>query len=407
MRYDQYQQTFALSALANWIGDRRGTQPALQADYQTTLLQTLASADTQDRIGDWQLVWGPQVWQLPGSSLSGNAMYVAHTDAMPGIGEAYVVALSATNPESFYDWFTEDFDVSSVVDFTSFAPLLATAPVAAKKPVKPGSTVISMGAATGVWHLLNMVSPSTALAPNTGLLDFLQSRDGSKATVIFAGHSLGGALSPTLATWLKSNGKLDHFNAVHCYPTAGATPGNGEFTALYMQTLPSPPPGQAPYQIWNADLWNTLDCVPHAWTVPMLSQIKTLYRNDPIKEIDVLVDVAIANTLASTVSYTQIANQRLEGTLTGIPTTIVQFLEQMAHQHTTAYQELIAEWLTPVPVPPAGTPQTQSVDPTQARDALVERLVAHAGQAALADAGKVEAVGGVLESMARTLFKQI
>ncbi|MCC8538995.1 hypothetical protein ACDH70_15100 [Xanthomonas axonopodis pv. poinsettiicola] len=403
MRYDQYQQTFALSTLANWVGDRRGSQPALQADYQTTLLQTLASADCQARIGDWQLVWGPQVWQAPNSSLSGNAMYVAHTDAMPGIGEAYVVALSATNPESLYDWFTEDFDVSSVVDFTSYAPLLGTAPVAAKKPVKPGSVVISMGAATGVWHLLNMVSPPSALAPNTGLLEFLQSLDGSKATVIFAGHSLGGALSPTLAAWLKTNGKLDNFNAVHCYPTAGATPGNGAFASLCAQALPPPAAGAAPYQRWNVDLWNTLDCVPHAWAVPMLGQIKTLYRNTPIKEIDVLVDVAIANAVASTVSYQQISNQPLDGTLTGIPTTIVQFLEQMAHQHTTAYQALIAEWLTPVPV----TPQTQSVDATQARDDLIDRLVAHAGQAALADADKIEAVGMSVESMARTLFKDV
>ncbi|MBB5862018.1 lipase family protein [Xanthomonas arboricola] len=403
MHYDQYQQTFALSALANWVGDRRGSQPVLQADYQATLLQTLASADTQDRIGDWQLVWGPQVWQAADSSLSGNAMYVAHTDAMPGIGEAYVVALSATNPESLYDWFTEDFDVSSVVDFATYTPLLGTAPVAAKKPVKPGSAVISMGAATGVWHLLNMVSPSTALAPNTTLLDFLQALDGSKATVIFAGHSLGGALSPTLATWLKTNGKLDNFSAVHCYPTAGATPGNGGFAALYAQALPSPAPGAAPYQIWNADLWNTLDCVPHAWTVPMLSQIKTLYGNAPIKEIDVLVDVAIANAVASTVNYRQIANQPLTGTLTGTPTTVLQFLEQMASQHTTAYQALIAPWLTPV----SGTPQSQSADGAPARDALIERLTAHAGQAALADADKIEAVSAALGSMAKTLFKQL
>lgn len=65
MHYDQYQQTFALSALANWVGDRRGSQPALQADYQATLLQTLASADTQDRIGDWQLVWGRRSGRRP------------------------------------------------------------------------------------------------------------------------------------------------------------------------------------------------------------------------------------------------------------------------------------------------------------------------------------------------------
>ncbi|MBB4131566.1 hypothetical protein [Xanthomonas sp. 3075] len=150
-------------------------------------------------------------------------------------------------------------------------------------------------------------------------------------------------------------------------------------------------------------MWNTLDCVPHAWTVPMLSQIKTLYGNAPIKEIDVLVDVAIANAVASTVNYRQIGNQPLTGTLTGTPTTVVQFLDQMAYQHTTAYQALIAQWLTPVP----GTPQTQSADGAPARDALIERLTAHAGQAALADADKIEAVSAALGSMAKTLFQQL
>ncbi|GAE52267.1 hypothetical protein XPU_3799, partial [Xanthomonas arboricola pv. pruni str. MAFF 311562] len=59
--------------------------------------------------------------------------------------------------------------------------------------------------------------------------------------------------------------------------------------------------------------------------------------------------------------------------------------------------------LTPV----SGTPQTQSADGAPARDALIERLTAHAGQAALADADKIEAVSAALGSMAKTLFKQL
>ncbi|MDI9070747.1 hypothetical protein [Xanthomonas oryzae] len=41
-----------------------------------------------------------------------------------------MVALSATNSRSLYDWFGEDFDVASSVDFASFDPSASSAPVA-------------------------------------------------------------------------------------------------------------------------------------------------------------------------------------------------------------------------------------------------------------------------------------
>ncbi|UXA54780.1 lipase family protein [Xanthomonas prunicola] len=405
MPYDQFQRTFVLSSLANWVSTCSGSQSVLQADCQQMLIDTFSLSSNQKVIGDWQLVWGPQVWQAPDSVLSGNVMYVAHTAAMPGVGEAYVVALSATNPRSLYDWFGEDFDVASSVDFASFDPLASSAPVALKKPVDPQGVTISMGTATGVWHLLNMVSPQTALAPNTTLVEFLQALGNTGATVIFTGHSLAGALSPTLTTWLKTHGKLDGFDQVYCYPTAGATPGNAGFAALFAATLPSPGVGEKPYQIWNADLWNTLDCVPHAWEIPMLNQIRTLYGNAKIGEIDLLVDLAILNTKASTVSYCQIDNQSLTGTSTGIPTDIGQFLEQMKSQHTTAYDSLIAEPIKPV----TGKQQCQQADAIeqQARDALIDRLVTHARQIEASDVQDAETTVAVLESMANTLFKRL
>ncbi|QBG93619.1 hypothetical protein EYC55_20605 [Xanthomonas oryzae] len=130
MPYDQFQRTFALSSLANWVSTRSGPQSVLQADCQQMLTDTVSLSSNQQVIGNWQLVWGPQVWQAPDSVLSGNVMCVAHTAAMPGAGEAYVVALSATNSRSLYDWFGEDFDVASSVDFASFDPSASSAPVA-------------------------------------------------------------------------------------------------------------------------------------------------------------------------------------------------------------------------------------------------------------------------------------
>ncbi len=98
MQYDQYQTVFALSSLANWVGTRTGIAPALQSDYQRMLLDTLKSAPAQQKIGTWELVWGPQVWQGQHSDLSDNAMFVAKCADMPGFSTAvYVVAICATN----------------------------------------------------------------------------------------------------------------------------------------------------------------------------------------------------------------------------------------------------------------------------------------------------------------------
>jgi len=370
MQYDQYQTVFALSSLSNWVSTRKGTAQALQADYQHVLHATLASAAAQDAIGTWELVWGPQVWQAPDSQRSDNAMFVAKAGTVPGIeGDVYVVAICATNPNSLYDWLVEDFDVSVVVDFATYDPLAGTVPVRTPKPVAPGTVVISMGTALGVWHLLNMVSPASASAPGTTLASFLQTAANENATVIFAGHSLGGALAPTMATWFERTGRLDGCKAVYCYPTAGATPGNTDFAALFQATLP-PVIGNKPYQTWNRDLWNTLDAVPHAWVLAMLRQIKSLYGNKPIAGVDALVSFARANARASGVIYSQITNQPLQGTRSGDPpTTTLAFLEQMRIQHGTAYEALIADWLQPV-VPLGRALQTAEVD----MDALLAEL---------------------------------
>ncbi|MCI2263493.1 lipase family protein [Xanthomonas indica] len=375
MSYDQYQTVFALSSLANWVSRRHGVASALQADYQRVLHATLGSAPAQATIGAWDVVWGPQIWQAKDSNRSDNAMFVAKSSNVNGIdGDVYVVAICATNPYSFYDWLVEDFDVASVVKFAKYDPLAPTPPVAAGKLILPETPVISMGAALGVWHLLNMVSPASAAAPGTTLDTFLKTAAETGATVIFAGHSLGGALSPTMATWLKSTQRLDGCKAVYCYPTAGATPGNAAFADLYAATLPPSAIGEKPYQAWNHDLWNTLDVVPHAWVLKMLGEIRHIYGNGPILGVEAFVFLATFNALASGVSYRQITNQSLQGTLSGsAPKSTLEFLKQMAIQHGTAYETLIGEWLTPV-VPLGYALQSAEVDAEALLQAQAARL---------------------------------
>jgi len=372
MRYDQFQAVFALSSLANWVSKQTGTVQQLQADYQRVLLGTLASAPAQTAIGSWELVWGPQVWQGKDSHRSDNAMFVARTRGLGDLGDVYVVAIAATNPLSPYDWTTEDFDVSKVVDFSTYDPTASTAPAQLLDPTER-TVGISMGTALGVWHLLTMVSPPSGRAPGTTLDGFLKTVAGTGASVIFTGHSLGGALSPTMATWFKSTHRLDACKAVYCYPTAGATPGNAAFAALCTATLP-PTSGNG-YRVWNRDLWNAYDVVPHAWELTMLAQVGTLYDNTPFALIDFAVEMAMNSARSSHIAYAQIANQTLAGTLSGVPTTSLAFMMQAAAQHTTAYSALIAYPLTPV-VPPAQERLTAEVDTDAELYALLARLEA-------------------------------
>ncbi|UYK85309.1 hypothetical protein NG827_02510 [Xanthomonas sacchari] len=381
MQYDQYQTVFALSSLANWVSFRFGSAEQLQKDYQKTILATLASPVAQQTIGNWELVWGPQVWQADGSKVSDNAMYVAKSSNLGSLaGDVYVVAIAATNPISHYDWYMEDFGVNQVVDFSNYDPTAHTEPVPLSSPTE-ANTVISLGTALGVWRLLNMASPSSVESQGDTLATFLKNVASSGATVIFAGHSLGGALSPTVATWLKSNHWLDGSKAVYCYPTAGATPGNAAFAELFNTTLP-PTTGDG-YRVWNRDVWNSYDVVPHAWDTGMLAQISTLYGNKPIPLIDEEVKKAIANAELSKISYKQIPNQELLGTPGAVPTTALGFMIEAKNQHTKAYASLIAPHIKPV-LPPPQELLTLEMDEDAELYALLLRLQAKSGASALA-----------------------
>ena len=124
------------------------------------------------------------------------------------------------------------------------------------------------------------------------LLQFLQSARAQNRTLIFAGHSLAGALAPTLAlVFFNSNGgqlNLKDWSAVYLYPTAGPTPGNADFGKFLSSVFPSVPSSGPAYRVWNQNVWNSIDVVPHAWNLAMLDQVATLYpaprRSDPTKE---------------------------------------------------------------------------------------------------------------------------
>ncbi|WP_426478470.1 lipase family protein [Chryseobacterium sp. CBSDS_008] len=372
---DAYQQVFGMAGLANRAGGYNGTGTELQQQLQydlsyylsnvppvTIMGQTEPSTPNSlipPLLGNWNLVWGPALIEETDENgkptgVADNALYVAQCDAVAFPGgptlPTYVVAIAATNPSSLYDWETEDFSVAEIVNWTTYDPFNFT-----PSPYNGTDPYISKGTATGIGILLGLTSPDTAASPNTTLQQLLSGLNPDPDTaIIFCGHSLAGALSPTLALYLKENKNLDAFGVALVYPTAGPTPGEAAFASLFNTTFPPLPAGwysqTGDYQSWNTMHWNDLDVVPHAWPKADLELIADLYGPSPDKltafALDALQKVAIAEASESGAAYTRIRNQSLPGQLQKMdgsvpitipPQSLYDYVQQLFLQHVTLY----------------------------------------------------------------------
>jgi hypothetical protein len=369
----------------------------LKADLDGVIAGNNSSPAPFLGAGDWTVVWGPQVLCLYPmlGSVKWAPYYTARFNATNAVFVVfsqqlgrYIAAIAATNFNSIYDWFAEDFNVSSVVAWEGALQVWngganTTAPSA-------GIPCISQATCTGVNQLLSMVD--TVLTQKT-LIGFLSGLTPAAGTTLtFTGHSLAGALSPTLAMacfdpaagLLKGSGWTAAQAMI--YPTAGATPGNASFAALINGTgwAGASEKGNQPWQVWNTDIYNNVDVVPHAWgasTLEMIPEYYSVYYGPKVVAlIQALVNVArdvASKGEAVAGPYTAIGSQVLNPTgrsaagdefvyLYTIPATPgyqeyltipqaaetqpapvsqtqVAWPDQALFQHTTAYSELILQ----------------------------------------------------------------
>lgn len=264
----------------------------------------------------WRLVWGPVVYQEPGSKVADNTVFVAR-----GIGKGralYVVAIAGTNPKSMFDGGV-DFDVFVQVLFGSDKNVL-----------------IARGTKRDIDILAGLTSKGKTLQR------FLESIDEVEVGLIFAGHSLGGALAPTLLLDFVVNRKFDlgRFGRFFICPTAGPTPGNPAFSALYASHFHRE-------KGINENVVNAYDAVPHAWAE--LERIKRVYY----PHIHSLCIDTIVNGLIGKlkVHYANLPQNIFPGAYdrNQIPVKFpksqpVRFAVQALHQHINAYiEELVPE----------------------------------------------------------------
>ncbi|KAI0977643.1 hypothetical protein F4678DRAFT_413627 [Xylaria arbuscula] len=314
--YNLFQQIYCLSMVTGIVGKVEGPEADLQAQMKQKLSELLPSL-----TGSWSITWGPRVYQVenPESDKGGpdNVWFAAVDDTQ----KVCVVAIAGTASNSDAD-IHQDVDVAEVVDFNAWIKLWSPQDI-------PKPTVSSLnensdftipycakGNCDGVWNILKSVS--TEPKEGTRIDEYLRGLDPSY-TVVFTGHSLGGALSPLIALGL-TQAKLLGDNVIKVLPSAGPTPGNEVLAANYATAFPRDVQGTE-YRVYNTDYYNEFDIVPQAWSV-----VSTDDRNlgnilskilHPTTQFEVLADLVWSKvaeqSINSKIRYTPLQGDHFTG----------------------------------------------------------------------------------------------
>jgi hypothetical protein len=370
----EQQAIFALGEFAGLSFNLTGDD----IDLATFQAISTALSNAAGTIGTWNVVWGPSVVQQPiGTGYAMNTMYVAQNATTPS---RYAIAIAGTNPRSILDWIIEDGFVEWQVPWI-YALL--------EEP----SARIALGTAVGLSILQNMKPSSSVPGGGSTLVDFLATITNSPVEIATVGHSLGGALAPTVALWLAdTQGFLSHWDrdknaTLSSLPTAGPTAGNDTFAAYSGKKLGA---RLTPF-------YNTLDVVPHAWQPSMLQEIPSLYvPNIPVLSVVTgLVDAASAlsakGDYTTLPGLTPLAGQFKE--VSGV-FDLDRFLREVAYQHTTAYDgwfNFNPDWL-PVVRPVAAGPTPALIEVLSSQAATPSDIT----QALAADAPRKLLIGSSL-----------
>lgn len=226
--------------------------------------ECLSKRKVKEFIGQWEVVWGPalvnstatphvtKTKKLDTRFITDHAMYMARS----ADGKEYFIGISGTNGLSKTNWVDEDINVREMVSW----PFTNT-----EQKESPNSEIkVSAGAYKGfeaLWGLKDLSKKE-----NPALFDFLSEElQGKDCTITVGGHSLGGCLTPLLASALAV--KLQNPSIkIQAYPTAGPTPGNAAFADHLVGVL-------AKYHA----VINENDLIPQAWDFTGLEALRDAY----------------------------------------------------------------------------------------------------------------------------------
>lgn len=297
--------------------------------------------------GNWQRVWGPAVFALPATKFDDSLVYVVQNVHN---SHEYAVVVRGTNPVSIPDWIIWDFQAKDLKLWPFFEGDTA-GKTHAELPCVSESSYFGINIMQTLRPPLNN-HPSERTergearfaerhadvrAVNQSLLEFFneaQSRSQQPLDITTTGHSLGGALSPLIALWLKQEQTKATVQSEFSTVTfAGPTSGNGAFVKYFNEQLPNAVTRVA----------NDLDIVTLAWNEEQMKKMFSVY----LWEIPPLLP------LPPTWLGLEILKSRAKGKdyqhLTGDQTTFpgdfahlaIPYITQALYQHVISYPKLL------------------------------------------------------------------
>lgn len=276
---DIYQQAYQLSLLSNCAGGQRDTATNLEQYLTNKVDQFIGQVN-----GSWQISYGPIVYKSSEDNYQGkvqgpeNACFAATSSAN---GNVCVLAFAGTASTS-HAAIEGDQDVGVMVNFDDWVKgwseetLLVPEPANVSGP-DDDACYIAHGTAIAVCNILGADGHTSPPRDKTVYKYLISLPD--DYTIIFTGHSLGGAIAPTAALGLVQAGLLGK-KTVYVMPSAGASPGVQTFATRYNQIFPISQ-DQGDFRCFNANYFNTYDVVPQAWsTSPSEDRNMTRIKND-------------------------------------------------------------------------------------------------------------------------------
>ncbi|KAH3763687.1 lipase family protein [Pelomyxa schiedti] len=307
--YGHDAQMLFLSCLPYFSNKFQGTREAIEASTATALSSFLRRGDVIQRIGTWEVVWGP-VCNVSLTGVVDNAFLVLRNVVTP---TTYCISICGTNPRSLNSWLFQDFNIS-----------LVQWPYAT--PTRTGACV-----AHGYLNVIEWMSSVTATG--VSLHTFLSKEteelncQGKKMHLIVTGHSLGGGLTPTLALFLADTVHLwdpKSVATIETVPIAGPTSGDTKFAQYAEEKL-----GAHFHPIRNH-----FDIVTHGWNRDLLLQIPSLYEPVlPLKELQLPLQFLLAMNKSD---YQHIKPSQ-GWLLTTKPTVKKSAFSEITYQHLKAY----------------------------------------------------------------------
>ncbi|WP_458686298.1 lipase family protein [Nocardia tengchongensis] len=308
--------------LINAVQRNGGDRAAEQQRLEHKLLDLINPCLTQNQmqINGWKVVWGPGVALFDTDLYAVNAMYVAQsTDD----SSKFVIAMAGSTDALVSDWIIED-------TFMQQVPWLTHT-----------DAKYTAGTAIGV-DILRKMKPSDGI-PGAGqtLLEFLGALQNKAVDLTVTGHSLGGALSITLALLLRDTQwlwDLSEKAKISVLSTAGPSFCNQQFVDYATGRLQR-------VQRYSSDL----DVIPHVWNSSDIDYAKTLYSDynrpapDAVKTVFDLLK-ALASTSGQYVHFEPASgwfhgtfNQAIDGTPGLKPDQL--YLQQVGYQHIGGYHQ--------------------------------------------------------------------